>query len=66
MSLLNSSYAQKERLAFIDFSLEYFGEVSRADLLSQFQTGLAAATRDFSLYKDQAPDNLYLDPKTKI
>ena len=39
------SYAQRERLAFIDFSLNYFGEISRSDLNNQFQTGLAAATR---------------------
>lgn len=60
------TYAQKERLAFIDFSLEYFGDVCRADLQDQFQIGLAAATRDFSLYREQAPDNLYLDPSSKI
>ena len=29
-------HAQRERLAFIDFCLYYFGEVSKADLLRQF------------------------------
>lgn len=37
--------AQKERLAFIDFCLNYYDEISRADLIARFQTGLAAATR---------------------
>lgn len=59
------SYAQRERLAFIDFSLNYFGEISRSDLNNQFQTGLAAATRDFSAYKELAPGNLELIHKSK-
>ncbi|OMO20923.1 helix-turn-helix transcriptional regulator [Vibrio lentus] len=59
------SHAQRERLAFIDFSLNYFGEVSRADLIDKFQTGLAAATRDFSMYKELAPSNMELVHQTK-
>ena len=59
------SHAQRERLAFIDFSLNYFGEVSRADLIDKFQTGLAAATRDFATYKDLAPANMELIHQTK-
>jgi hypothetical protein len=45
------SHAQQDRLAFIDFSLQYFGHVARTDLIQRFQTGLAASTRDFSTYK---------------
>lgn len=59
------NHAQKERLAFIDFSLNYFGEISRSDLISRFQTGLAAATRDFALYKEFAPANLELFHQSK-
>jgi hypothetical protein len=59
------NHAQKERLAFIDFSLNYFGEISRSDLISRFQTGLAAATRDFALYKEFAPANLELIHQSK-
>ncbi|WP_229626019.1 helix-turn-helix transcriptional regulator [Vibrio parahaemolyticus] len=59
------SHAQRERLAFIDFSLSYFGEVTRADLIAKFQTGLAAATRDFATYKDYAPNNMELVHQTK-
>ncbi|OOE59539.1 WYL domain-containing protein [Salinivibrio sp. ML323] len=58
-------HAQRERLAFIDFSLSYFGEVARADLIAKFQTGLAAATRDFSTYKELAPYNLELIHQSK-
>ncbi len=59
------SHAQKERLAFIDFSLQYFGQVTRADIIQRYKTGLAAATRDFSLYKEYAADNLILKHQTK-
>lgn len=58
-------HAQKERLAFIDFCLNYYGEISRADLIARFQTGLAAATRDFTTYKAFAANNLELNHQTK-
>lgn len=61
----NLSHAQKQRLAFIDFSLQYFGQVSRQDLIKKFATGLAAATRDFASYRTLAPDNMTLVHQTK-
>ncbi|WP_427983513.1 WYL domain-containing protein [Agarivorans sp.] len=65
MELKGLTHGQRSRLAFIDFSLEYFGEVSRADLISRFQTGLAAATRDLASYKQLAPNNALLDHKAR-
>ena len=59
------SHAQKERLAFIDFSLQYFGQVSRSDLIERFKTGLAACTRDLSTYRELAENNLKLSHQTK-
>lgn len=59
------SYAQQERLTFIDFCLQYFGQVARADLIRHFNTGLASGTRDFTLYKTLASDNLLLKHETK-
>lgn len=59
------THAQKERLAFIDFSLQYFGQVSRADIIQRFKTGLAACTRDLSTYRELAPKNLTLSHQTK-
>jgi hypothetical protein len=65
-SELNSlQYAQKERLAFIDFCLQFFGHVSRSDLINHFETGLASCTRDLSTYRELAPDNLILKHETK-
>ncbi len=65
MPLDELSHGQRQRLAFIDFSLQYFGEISRQDLISRFATGLAAATRDFALYRELAPDNMQLIHQTK-
>lgn len=59
------SLAQKERLAFIDFNLQFFGKVSRNDLITRFKTGLAASTRDFAAYKEIAKNNLQLNHSTK-
>ncbi len=59
------THAQRERLAFIDFSLQYFGHVARTDLIQRFKTGLAASTRDFTMYKELAPYNLELCHSTK-
>lgn len=59
------NHAQRERLAFIDFCLEYYGVVARADLVQQFQTGLASCSRDLTLYRELAPDNAELVHQTK-
>lgn len=59
------SYAQRQRLAYIDFSLQYFGQISRQDLIKKFATGLAAATRDFASYRELAADNMQLVHRTK-
>ena len=40
-------------------------KVARADLIQRFKTGLAACTRDFSSYKELAPQNLVLSHTTK-
>lgn len=63
--LAGLTHAQKDRLAFIDFSLQFFGHVARTDLIQRFKTGLAASTRDFSTYKELAPQNLMLRHQTK-
>lgn len=59
------SLAQRRRLAFIDFNLQFFGKISRSDLINRFKTGLAASTRDFAAYREIAQANLRLDHSTK-
>lgn len=59
------THAQKERLAFIDFNLQHFGQVARADLIQRFKTGLAASTRDLTSYRELAPTcNCFIKPKS--
>jgi hypothetical protein len=60
------AHAQRERLRFIDFCLHYFGQIARADLIQAFQTGLASGTRDLTLYRELAPDNMALRHDTKL
>ena len=65
LSIQKFNHAQRERLAFIDFCLLFFGQVARADLIQHFQTGLASCSRDLTLYRELAPDNLVLHHKDK-
>lgn len=63
--LENLSYAQKQRLAYIDFCLMFRGHLTRNDLIEKFEVGLSAGTRDFNLYKELAGFNLHYDTKQK-
>lgn len=65
IDLSDYSKAQQERLAFIDFRLYFLGVVSRSDLMERFGVASAAATRDFALYRELAPENTELDPVSK-
>ncbi|WP_281546840.1 WYL domain-containing protein [Pseudoalteromonas sp. PAR1] len=58
MDLENVSYAQKQRLAYIDFKLMFTGSVTRNEIIQRFECGTAAASRDLALYKQLAPKNL--------
>ena len=59
------SFSQRQRLAYIDFCLMFKGAIHRQDLINRFQVGLSAGSRDFTLYKELAPNNLYYDPREK-
>lgn len=60
------TYAQRERLAYIDFALAFLGQVTRTELIQKFKTGLAAGTRDLTAYKELAPNNMVLEHSTKL
>jgi hypothetical protein len=55
--------AQRQRLAYIEFRLWFYGEVCRKDVLDRFEVATAAGTRDMILYRDLAPTNLVYDRK---
>jgi len=63
--LTTASQTQRQRLSHIDFRLRFLGSISRADLVARFGIKEAAATRDLSLYRKLAPDNLGYDPRAK-
>ncbi|MBD1389263.1 WYL domain-containing protein [Neiella sp. HB171785] len=59
------NYAQKQRLAYIDFKLLFAGYVTRSEIVKRFELGLAAASRDLSLYKELTPNNMAYDNAVK-
>ncbi|WP_339087159.1 transcriptional regulator [Shewanella chilikensis] len=65
LKLNHYAYAQRERLAYIDFVLQYQGSIARGELMEHFGTAVASGTRDFTLYRELAPDNLALRHENK-
>ena len=68
MSLLPApadlSAAQRQRLAYIEFRLWFYGAVARKDVIERFEVATAAGTRDLALYKELAPGNMHYERKT--
>ena len=60
------SHAQRERLAYINFRLYFFGEIGRPDLIERFGVAPAGTTRDLALYREIAPQNITFDGSNKI
>jgi len=60
------SHAQRERLAYVDFRLYFFGEIGRPDLIERFGVAPAGATRDLALYREIVPQNITFDGSHKI
>ena len=63
--LENLGFAQKQRLAYIEFCLLFRGSIYRKDLIYRFEIGLSAGSKDFSIYKELAPNNLRYDAREK-
>lgn len=62
----NVSQSQLERLAYIDFRLDFLGEMNRGDLVSRFGIKDAAATRDITLYRKHGALNVEYDNQARI
>lgn len=58
---LEMSQTQRERLAFLELRAFFTGELRRADLEARFGIKPAAASRDLSLYREIAPENIDYD-----
>ncbi len=61
--LAELSAAQRQRLAYIEFRVWFYGEVTRKDVLERFEVATAAGTRDMILYRDLAPQNVVYERK---
>ncbi|PAA37132.1 hypothetical protein CJU79_17635 [Pseudomonas fragi] len=61
-----TSTSQRERLWQIDFLVRFRGQVTRQDLVRRFGIAPSNATRDFTLYRQLAPDNLDYDHSEKV
>ncbi len=57
------SAAQRQRLAYIEFRVWFYGEVTRKDVLERFEVATAAGTRDMILYRELAPQNVVYERK---
>lgn len=67
LTLLNDlSAAQRQRLAYIEFRVWFYGTVARKDVLERFELASAAGTRDLALYKELAPNNVAYERKNYL
>ncbi|MCP5162755.1 MAG: WYL domain-containing protein [Hahellaceae bacterium] len=64
-ALANLNQTQRDRIAHIDFTLFFKGEANRADLVDRFNITPAQATKDFTLYRDLAAENIIYDQKLR-
>ncbi|WP_434661532.1 WYL domain-containing protein [Paraburkholderia sp. A3BS-1L] len=55
------SQAQRERLVFLELRVYFAGELRRSDIEARFGIKPAAASRDLSVYREIASDNLAYD-----
>ena len=65
MDLNELNFAQKQRLAYIDFKLLFVGHLTRSDIIAHFEQGLSAASADINLYKKLCPGNMLYDNRLK-
>ena len=61
MQIDELSQAQRERLAYLELRVFFTGELRRADVEKRFGVKPAAASRDISVYRELAPQNLGYD-----
>ena len=63
IALNELSAAQRRRLAYIEFRVWFYGEVTRKNVLDRFDLATAAGTRDMALYRELAPQNVLYEGK---
>jgi hypothetical protein len=63
--LLKVPRSQVERLSYIEARLYFLGELQRQDVSQRFAVASVQASRDLSLYKRLAPENLDYDYRAR-
>ena len=61
----NIKWGAEKRLEFIDFRLYWEGAINRVDIMNKFGVSVPQASKDLSLYQEQAPDNLIYNKSEK-
>lgn len=64
-NLKDIKWGVERRLEFIEFRLFWEGGVNRSDIMEQFGVSVPQASKDLSLYQNQAADNIYYDRSQK-
>lgn len=65
-ALSDLSQKQRDRLAFIELQAWFCDGISRLDLVARFGIQTAAASRDLTLYRELAPQNLLFAQREKV
>src|ERR1700676_2282236 len=55
----------ERRLEFVEFRLFWEGGINRSDIVEQFGVSVPQASKDLTLYQEQAPDNIRYDRSQK-
>lgn len=55
----------ERRLEFIEFRLYWEGGVNRSDIIDEFGVSVPQASKDLTLYQEQAPENIEYDKSLK-
>jgi predicted DNA-binding transcriptional regulator YafY len=55
----------ERRLEFVEFHLFWEGGVNRSDIVEEFGVSVPQASKDLTLYQEQAPDNIRYDRSQK-
>jgi predicted DNA-binding transcriptional regulator YafY len=55
----------ERRLEFIEFRLFWEGGINRSDIVDEFSVSIPQASKDLSLYQEQAPANIRYDKSQK-
>src|SRR3984957_8069001 len=58
-------WGSERRLEFIEFRLYWEGGVNRSDIVEEFGVSVPQASKDLTLYQEQAPGNIRYDRSEK-